>query len=343
MPTGTYTVTMLFNLTACPDDSGRRLDRILRKALSELPLSAIHRLLRKGAVLVDGEATAADYRVQAGQTITIDMPHHLPPGGREGKPPPHIQGLPALEILYEGDGLLAVNKAVGLPVHGQHSGQSGCSLEEQVRLYLTPRLSPSLSFKPGPLHRLDRPSSGLIVFSTSINGARVFSAMMREGKIKKQYLTIIKGVIKKAENWQDTLVRDEHQKKTLKAPAGKMALTRVFPLMENGNFSLILAEIKTGRTHQIRAQAANRQHPLLGDKKYGGPACPGGFFLHAWRLEFPHPSGASPDNDSPDGRTSETCLLEAPLPEQFKKIISELFGRPFTPTGILLHDALNYT
>jgi 23S rRNA pseudouridine955/2504/2580 synthase len=193
-----------------------------------------------------------------------------------------------------------------------------------VRSYLAGTLPPSLSFKPGPLHRLDRPTSGVIVFSLNLEGARFFSAMLREGRIKKQYLAIADGTLAKAGIWEDGLVRDADAKKTAPLAAsaakggagnGKQALTGVTPLAvsADGTHSLLLAEIFTGRTHQIRAQAAARGHPLSGDKKYGGSRQNGGFFLHAWKIEIP-PQGSG----SPYGVT-------APLPRRFRRKIEELF------------------
>jgi 23S rRNA pseudouridine955/2504/2580 synthase len=188
---------MPISLTAAADDDGRRLDRILRKALPDMPLSAIHRLLRKGGVLVDGEKAAIDHRVRAGQTITINLKNISP--RREGAKgfaefANHARNVASLRLgerkiqnnvipdilLFEGAGLLFLNKPAGLQVHGRGS------LEDMVRAYLEPKLPPSLSFRPGPLHRLDRPSSGVIAFSTSLEGARVFSAMLRKRMITKQ-------------------------------------------------------------------------------------------------------------------------------------------------------------
>ena len=148
-------------LTAAADDNGRRLDRVIRKAAPDLPLSALHRLLRKGRVLLDGNAADAAARVSAGQVIEIlHVPSALP--GGPGASAVLEPSAPPPSVLFEGAGLLVLNKAPGALVHGRGS------LEERVRLYLTPRLPPSLSFKPGPLHMLDRPSSGIIVFSTSL-------------------------------------------------------------------------------------------------------------------------------------------------------------------------------
>jgi 23S rRNA pseudouridine955/2504/2580 synthase len=116
-----------------------------------------------------------------------------------------------LEVLFEGGGLLILNKPAGRATHGP------ASLEETVRLYLEPRLPPSLSFTPGPLHRLDKPSSGIIVFSTGLEGAQTFSALIRDRKIRKEYLAITDGVIEQEETWADELIRDREAKKTFAA------------------------------------------------------------------------------------------------------------------------------
>jgi 23S rRNA pseudouridine955/2504/2580 synthase len=315
---------MPLQLIAAPDDDGRRLDRILRKALRELPLSAIHRLLRRGCVLIDGKAAAQGRRVKAGETITV--PDTMSAARREKLTTEgasrHRLAFHEI-IIFEGAGLLILNKPAGISVHGKDS------LEDEVRAYLAPKLPRSLSFRPGPLHRLDTMSSGVIVFSASLAGARSFSALMRERKIKKQYLALVQGPLEKAEVWRDELERDREAGKTRrsgkdsgesKTAGGKIALTKVTPLAKSAAATLILADIETGRTHQIRAQAAARGHPLLGDKKYGGKAIPGGqFLLHAWRMEFP------PECDS------VPRVVEAPLPGYFSAKIGELFGELALP------------
>jgi 23S rRNA pseudouridine955/2504/2580 synthase len=317
-----------------------------------MPLSAIHRLLRKGSILVDGEAAGPDSRITSGQTITVNalsaslfpasylsptMEVRVKPLAGQGTSaeddPPSRSHFP-LEILFENRGLLILNKPAGIPVHGRRS------LDELVSLYLMPKLPPSLSFRPGPLHRLDRGSSGVIAFSTSIEGARFFTTLMREQKVKKLYLAIVEGLIRKDELWRDE--RTRRNRKTFAARTGsvrlsghyaqtdgKAAITRVTPLRENGSFTLILADIKTGRTHQIRAQGAARGHPLLGDKKYGTGALSGGFLLHAWRMEIPEATD-----------TNSFITIEAPLPEKFMAKARELFGNELPFCGDSQHRQL---
>ena len=277
-------------LIAGENDKGRRLDRVLRKALPDKPLPLIHRLLRQGHVLVNGKPAKAQTKIEAGSKIKIekilygdpDTKGQVRAGAAEQG---HRATVPSNMILYEGQGLLILNKPAGLIVHGYDS------LDEMVRTYLLGKIEPSLSFKSGPLHRLDKETSGVIVFSTGIEGAQVFTSLMRERKVKKTYLAIVEGCVKNEEIWEDPLFRDKKKKKTVVSSDGKPAITKISPLdynaKENGGISLVKAEILTGISHQIRAQAAFHGFPLLGDVKYGSKCgAKGDFYLHAWKLEF---------------------------------------------------------
>jgi 23S rRNA pseudouridine955/2504/2580 synthase len=302
---GKYAINIqVMELITGENDKMRRLDRILRKALPDHPLALIHRLLRQGQVFINGKPARAQDRVDNGMIISI-------PSLKDIKKVTIAQNcnICSPDIIWEDAGLLAVNKPVGITVHGKDS------LDTMVQSYLTGKLPLSLSFKPGPLHRLDKPSSGIVVFSKSLQGARIFTSLMKELKVKKTYLTIVEGTIKSEEIWQDILFRDKEKKKTFvstnrQSTFGKIAITKVIPLAAKNGYSLIQAEITTGRTHQIRAQAATHKFPLAGDLKYGSkklknsPNQNVSFFLHAWKLEF------------------LDHLIKAPLPEVFKDRIS---------------------
>jgi 23S rRNA pseudouridine955/2504/2580 synthase len=314
---------MSVQLTAGADDNGRRLDRVLRKALPELPLSAIHRLLRRRRILVDGKPAEGAYQVREGSAIYVPgRPGPLPggqndpgvyPGGETPSAACPGGESPGPDILWEGQGLLALNKPAGLEVHGPGS------LETRVAAYLRGRLPPSLSFKPGPLHRLDKPSSGIVLFSTTLEGARYFSRLLRERRVTKQYLALAEGAVGQPALWEDPLIRDREAKKTFpvrgeEGGGTKTARTRIVPLASSPAYSLVMAEISTGRTHQIRAQAAAHGHPLWGDRKYGGSPRKGSgrFLLHAYFLEFPGKNGP--------------VSLRAPVPEEFRRAAAEIFG-----------------
>ena len=285
------------------DDQGRRLDRILRKALPDYPLSLIHRLLRQGLVSVNGKpeknpGKQVDLDTIIGIKLKFTVVNH-----KKNKVYIDENSLPP--ILFRGSGIIIFNKPSGVKVHGPKS------LDSLVKNWLSEKLPASLSFKPGPLHRLDMPSSGAIAFSESLKGAQLFTALLKGQKIKKTYLAIVEGKLTEPAVWKDELVHDKPLKKTFVAD-GKDAITSVKPFAFSDEYSLVELQIKTGRTHQIRAQAAFHGHPLAGDLKYGGKHF-SSFFLHAWKLEFPEQDYGFPKE------------IIAPLPEQFQKKINSLF------------------
>ena len=315
---------------AAVDDDQRRLDRILRKALPKIPLSALHRLLRKGNITVDGQKASLQMRIQKGQLIEIrnnyqkksliSEPESDGTGSEGGLEKGHfpVIPLPAINIIYEGKGLLILNKPPGMAVHGENSMQS------MVNKYLESKLLPSLSFKPGPLHRLDKPTSGLLVFSMNLHGARFFSTLLRERKVKKIYLAVtdnkIEGKINNEEIWKDNLGRDKKLRKTfLDNASGTEAITRIKPLKSSETHTLITAEIETGITHQIRAQAFIHGHPLSGDRKYGSVTSGhnGNFLLHAWKLEL----------DETELLPGLPGKFTAPLPDYFMAGLVKFFGK----------------
>jgi 23S rRNA pseudouridine955/2504/2580 synthase len=330
----------MIELTAGKDDSGRRLDRILRKALPDLSLSLIHRLLRQKRILVDDKPASLNNRIEQGMVIKVYAPATHINNQVNGnfvnqktfvvnKKNPHIRTpVPSpqspVPILWQGSGIIVFNKPQGLSTHGP------ASLDSIVNAWLGSTLPRSLSFRPGPLHRLDKPTSGAIAFSQTLEGAKLFSALLRERKLEKTYITIVEGCMKGEETWQDFLEHDKNAHKTFvktrcayeertPVPISKQALTTVKTLSSNGSYSLIEARIKTGRHHQIRAQAAAHGHPLAGDIKYGGKPLPGqlrggGFFLHAWKIKF---------LESPDSLPQE---IIAPLPQAFQSQIEDLFN-----------------
>lgn len=275
------------------NDDGRRLDRILRKAFGDIPLSAIHMALRKGKIRVNGIIRPPEYLCKAGEIVEYFLrlaPEPPSPPSRDGFGSPAAPSLELSLILLETPDLLFLDKPAGLLVHDGDN-----SLEAMVRRYLSGKLDASQSFAPGPLHRLDRNTSGVIAFSRSISGARVFSEALRQGLASKTYIALLEGQAGEPELWNDLVVRDGTTRKSrvegreeLHEPTSgaKEAIAEMVPLLANDHATLALIRLLTGRTHQIRSQAAAHGHPLLGDRKYGSPSKELRYYLHAWKLSF---------------------------------------------------------
>lgn len=296
----------------CEDDSGRRLDRVVRKFLENIPLSGIYSAIRQGKIKINGKKQKGSYLTKKDDEILIDRSLFDPVQSaddnvlkasnkkKESKP------LLKPDIILKTDDLLFINKRSGEVIHGEKS------LCEAVLKYFPPK-EKSLSFKTGALHRLDKDTSGILTFSQSLKGAQLFSKALRQGKISKIYLGITEGKpsLKEFRNKID----------------GKecLSLVNVIEFSKQKNLSLVLFNLITGRKHQIRIQCAQFGTPLLNDKKHNpkqkkiSPAfskiVSGTYFLHAYKLIF--------KESLLDGLPLE---ITAPLPDRFKIVIKSLFG-----------------
>ncbi len=285
-----------------PDDEGRRLDKIARKAFPHLSLSFLHKALRTGGLKIDGRLRRPDYLCRAGERLETFFSETMPSshGKNIGDTPLKMQVLPTDLILFESKSLLFVNKPFGTLVH-----DGSASLSSMVCAYILGKTdSHSVSFMPGPLHRLDRNTSGIVTFSKTLFGATTFSKALSE--ISKTYLALLEGRILHPATWEDRLLRNEESRKSTVSPIGSEAITHMHPVAFVGGSTLVELKLETGRTHQIRAQSAAHGHPLLGDVKYGGKRSSLPYYLHALSLE-------SIDTFFPDIPSKIT----APLPEYF--------------------------
>ena len=375
------------HFTAGKDDSDRRLDRILRRFLSGENLSSLYKSLRKGLIKVNGKKCDGNFRIKEGDTIEIadfllGKTCQKEAGGKsddvkaESFEPSYLKENKFIEniTILKNEALLILNKPYDIPVQPSSSSK-GASLAEIVQKdYELSHKSNSLSFRTGPLHRLDRKTTGLIAFSQNLEGAKWFSDKIKSHEIQKVYLALLEGKLTEKAVWEENIQKVENGKLKvengkrkvengkLKAESfsfgkdsgfgegfscgedscfgakrlqgafhtvsvsadgdGKTAYTEVTPI-SHGIFnkkSVTLARIliKTGRTHQIRAQAAFHGFPLLGDTAYGGQKIDAKrfgqeFFLHAHELHFP--------KDNPLGLAES---ITAPIFQAFEKILQEL-------------------
>ncbi|MBA7538593.1 hypothetical protein ES705_30870 [subsurface metagenome] len=303
------------NFSAGKDDNNRRLDRVLRKMFPQAGLSQIFHLIRKGSIRINNKKVRPDTRICEGDEINVQgLPS--PALDRKKTKPKHKDNFSEFSrlrkmIIFENEHLLALNKPGGLLTHGAGS------LDELVRDYWSLNSSPSLSFRPGPAHRLDRNTSGLILYSLSLSGARNLSLFFRQGAIDKYYLALLDGELNKEESWIDRIERNSKDKRSFASSSGKPAATVVRPLLKRKGKTLALCAIATGRTHQIRAQGMLHGHPLSGDIKYQGSNILGGYLLHSICLHLKR-----------DKAGMFFPPLWAPLPVKARRLLTSLFSTP---------------
>ncbi len=296
--------------TAAADDAGRRLDRVARRLFPGAPLGRIFRAIRTGAIRLNGQKSSPAARVAAGDRISA--PGFEPEAGRPRRPAAPGEAARRLEalLLFEGEHAIALNKPAGMPAHGPDSAA------DLVLAYLESRRPASLSFRPGPAHRLDRGTSGLLLFSCSLAGAQALARLFRERAVAKEYLAVVEGAVAAEETWEDSIGYDHESRRS--EGGGSAAVTRVVPLACRGPLTLLACFPLTGRTHQIRAQAGLRGHPLAGDRKYGGRAlgaAAAGYLLHALALTVDE-----------DAAWLGFGRLVAPPPESFEGPLGRLLG-----------------
>ena len=315
-------------LTVSANDDGRRLDKVARLLLPRATLSAIYRAIRSGDIRVDGAKATQETRLRQGQVIEFRGPLvaglETPQDSLKGRAPDQTIDLSG-RILYEDNHILAVNKRAGELTHGEGS------LAEAVDAYLAGRIDPGLSFRPGPIHRLDRNTSGVILFSASLVGAQAGAQAFRTGKIRKRYVALLEGTLSEPATWNEPLRRDSVRHVTIAADErenGLAAVTRIVPIAPGTAWSVCIVEIATGRTHQIRAHAAIHGHPLLGDRKYGSES------THSMLL---HCGALTVTGDCPG---LEFGHLSASLPDRLERVVTGRFGPEVTDriTAILAAD-----
>ncbi|MDE6244703.1 MAG: RluA family pseudouridine synthase [Treponemataceae bacterium] len=329
--------------TAAENDNDRRLDRIIRKCINAQNLSGIYSAIRKGFIKVNGKKKPPETHIFSGDKITIarflvsqedaTAAASTVISDDNGKPvnnETHSNYSFPYSIVFQNENILVLNKPSGVPVHGKEN-----SLEKEVRhLFDMTAKDTSLAFVPGPVHRLDKYTSGLIAFSWSIKGAHWFLDALSHNKIHKSYLGIASGILKEEIRWEDfifdgkknaknTIKKRHEQFHTVFASQkkendfSKRALTTATPLAygeyKTNPVTVIQYKIETGRTHQIRAQSALHHLPLIGDTAYGAKKIPSAeFFLHAQKLEAPK-----------ENAIALPAVLQAELTNEFKQFLKE--------------------
>lgn len=310
------------------DIAGVRLDKVLRKRLPNVPTSHLFKMIRTKKVRVNGKRAQPEQELQEGDTVTIRGDEKQLTGGPtnpfkkgEVEQPQAPLDPSLLEVLYEDDWMMGVNKPSGMAVH-TGSGITGGTLVDYVRAYLGPRAVRN-DFSASPAHRLDRETSGVILVAKRRPAMVHFTEVFTTGHPKKRYVTLVKGRMPQASGVVDLPLAEHQQTAESKARRGvnmQNAVTRWKVLGQATGVALLECSIETGRTHQIRRHLAAIGHPVAGDRKYGDFAFNRELktkfglkrlFLHARSIEFPHPE---------DGRK---VRLEAALPQELTAVLKK--------------------
>lgn len=302
-------------VTVDESSESQRIDNFLFKHLKGVPKSHVYRILRSGEVRVNSKRVDATCRLVLGDVLRIPPVRTARPEDN-GEPKAAAQQVLSRHILYQDDALLVLNKPSGIAVHGGSGISRG--VIEQMRLE-----HPEFRFLE-LVHRLDRETSGVLLMAKKRSALVELHRAMREGETEKRYLTLVKG------QWHNP-------KQSVKLPLlryltgtgerrvsvneeGQSAHT-IFTLKKTWpEFCLLEAELKTGRTHQIRVHLSHLGFPIVGDDKYGDFSLNKALqkrglkrmFLHAWKMVLKHPL------------TGEKLTLEAPLPEDLERFLSQL-------------------
>jgi 23S rRNA pseudouridine1911/1915/1917 synthase len=297
------------------EPGGMRLDKYLADRVMGLSRSAVQRLIETGEITVNGELVKASYKVRVGDWVVALVP-------AQESEPPRAEAIP-LHIVYEDGALLVVDKPAGMVVHPAPGHTSG-TLVNAVLAHC-PELVESGDERPGIVHRLDRDTSGLILIAKSERVRRALQRQFKERQVSKAYLALLDGHLQPA--WgriEAPIGRDpNHRQRMAVLPGGRDAVTEYHVLEQfahptgpaAGDYTLVDAEPRTGRTHQIRVHFGSIGHPVVGDRTYGRhkPHLPvARQFLHARRLEFRHPV------------TGQRMELEAPLADDLMVILDLL-------------------
>ena len=300
------------------EEAGQRLDRFLVAQLSDLSRARIQSLVDEGRVQVDAAARRASHRVAAGESVSVEIPAP-PPAGVDPEAIP-------LDVLYEDADVAVIDKPAGMIVHPGAGANAGTLVAALLHRFGSGGLSSvGGPLRPGIVHRLDKDTSGAIVIARTNEAHRKLVADFQERRVQKTYVALLHGKMKGDAGTIDLPVSRDLRRRTrmtARRQDGRAARTDWRARLRVGAFTLVEADLRTGRTHQIRVHFSALGCPVAGDTLYGAPrqervdsqllAPLGRNFLHAARVAFDHP------------RTGKRVDIRAPLPAALRDYLISL-------------------
>ena len=293
-------------------DVNKRIDKYIAEQIADSSRSYLQKLIKDGAVSVNGCVVKANYKMSEGDEVRVLIPEAVAPDIE----PEDIE----LDIIYEDDDVLVVNKPKNMVVHPSAGHYSG-TLVNALLFHCQDNLSGINGImRPGIVHRIDMDTTGLLLVCKNDHAHQFISEQLHEHSITRRYRTIVWNNITEDEGEVDKPIGrhpNERKKMSTHAKVSKEAITHYQVLERFGKFCYIECVLETGRTHQIRVHMASIGHPVLGDETYGNvraktPFKTQGQCLHAMVLGFIHPS------------TKQYMEFEAPLPAYFENILDRL-------------------
>ncbi|MDD3027655.1 MAG: RluA family pseudouridine synthase [Erysipelotrichaceae bacterium] len=315
------------------NDANQRIDKYLKKVLANAPASFIYKMFRKKDVKVNGQRVQENYILNEGDVVALflyeDKFNEFSAIGEV------VKVKKQFDVLYEDNHVLVVNKPAGLLVH-EDVNETTNTLTNQVLYYLSEKgeldLSRESSFMPGPVHRLDRNTSGIVIFGKTMKSLQILNEMIKQRHcIEKEYVTITNGRLDRAQELVGYVKKVDNEARVIfvkkEDPNALMMKTLVYPVLFNDEYSLVRVKLVTGRMHQIRIHLASINNPIIGDRKYGNfnanklTKAKFGLnnqLLHAYKVKFVKTWGEL------------DYLLDkeitAPIPQEFLAIKNKIFG-----------------
>ncbi len=299
-----------------PEDAGKRIDGVLTEAIPNSSRSNVQKLIEEGLITIDGvNKVTKNLKVKAGWEVTINFPEPK-------KVDLKAENIP-LEIIYEDDDLMVINKPRGMVVHPAPGNESG-TMVNAIMHHCGDRLSTiNGEIRPGIVHRIDKDTSGLIMVAKNDVTHRSLADQLEKHTVNRKYVALVYNNFNEEEGTIDKPIGSDTKiwhKKVVRDTNSKHAVTHYKVIKRFGKHSVIEAKLETGRTHQIRVHMSYINHPLVGDDLYGPSKNPfniKGQMLHAFLLGFIHPT------------TKEYLEFKVAPPTEFIKVIKKLGDEEF--------------